>query len=116
MRRIEKALMAAVVALLLCACGSKVHYLDNDDVEVTDVKEVEDGDHLVVHLQFKNQDTSAVNHSVYRVEWFDGDDHPLEATSWRPLILRGGVTAHATERCTKPGAKNYKIVITNDAR
>ena len=111
----KRLLCVLAVLLLACACSSKIDYLDNKDVKLFDVKAVEEDDFLLLHLNFKNSSSSDVNNTVYRVEWFDEDGNFLEQTSWRPVIVKGGVTVRATERSTVPGAKDYRIQISNDA-
>lgn len=108
------AILALVLAAGLTACGSKVNYLDNKDVKVEERHVKEDG-RLVVYLSFKNSSSSDVNHSVYRVEWMDDDGNVLETTSWRPLIVKGGVTVRATERSTVPGVTDFQLQLSNDA-
>lgn len=105
--------LALTALLFLAACGGKrVQYLDNKDVEVASVQETRQGDFLHLRLAFQG-DSSAVRHTVYRVDWLDEDGQVLESTSWRPIIVRGGLLVHATEQSTIPGARSYSIILSN---
>ncbi len=115
MSHCKRLLCVLAVLFMACACSSKIDYVDHDDVEVLDVKAVEEEEFILLHISFKNSSSSDVNRSVYRVEWFDEDENLLEQTSWRPVIVKGGVTVRAIERSTVPGAKDYRVIISNDA-
>ncbi len=116
MRAAGKALLVLVLLSLPAGCGSKVHYLDTTDVEIVSVKERTEDGVVVLNISFQNENSSDVNHSVYRVEWYDEDGNTIESTSWRPLTMRGGATVQVTERSTVPDVDDYKILISNDAR
>lgn len=115
MSRIKFLIIGAFVGLLT-ACGPTTHeYLDNKDVKVQDVKQSKDGDFIVVTAKLVNDDDDDVTNSVYRVIWFDGDEMPIEQSAWRPIIVKGKVPVYIKERSTVPGAKSFKIMISNDA-
>lgn len=101
---------------LLASCGRSTHeYLDNDDVRIKSIKHVEDGDFLVVTAVLVNDDDDDISHSVYRMQWFDDDGMLLEQSSWRPVIVKGKAPVYIKERSTIPGAKEYTLIISNDA-
>ncbi len=113
---------AALVCLLLLpglflACGrSTVHYTDNDDVLVEEITHFKEGEFLVLQATLRNDSSSAVETPVYRVEWFNGEGRLLETTAWRPLIVKGGASQHIRERSTVPGAVEYTLILSTDAR
>jgi len=101
---------------LLASCGRSTHeYLDHDAVTIQSITHVEDGDFLVVSAVLVNDDGDDVNHSVYRMQWFDDDGVLIEQSAWRPVIVKGKAPVHIKERSTVPGAKEYTLIITNDA-
>ncbi|MDL2284486.1 DUF1425 domain-containing protein [Oxalobacter sp. OttesenSCG-928-P03] len=101
---------------LLASCGRSTHeYLDNDDVRIKSIKHTEDGDFLVVNAVLVNDDGDDINHSVYRMLWFDKDGMMIEQSAWRPLIVKGKAPIYIKERSTVPGAKEYTLIISNDA-
>ena len=116
MSRISLFLAVVLLGCLLSACGRSTHvYTDTKDVKVDSIKHVVDGDFLVVTAVLVNKDSGSVQHSVYRMQWFDADGNLLEQSSWRPVIVKGGVEVYVKERSTVPGAKEYTLVISNDA-
>jgi len=101
---------------LLASCGRSTHeYLDNEDVRIESVKHAKDGDFLVVTAMLVNDDDDDIQHSVYRVLWFDGDGILLEQSAWRPVVVKGKAPVYIKERSTVPGAEEFTIVISNDA-
>ena len=109
-------LCLALLMLSLAACGrSSVEYADNKDVEIESIDHKADGDYLVVQAVLRNNDPDDVNRTVYRVEWYDENGFLLEKTGWRPVLVKGGAAVHVRERSTIPGAKDYTLVISNDA-
>jgi uncharacterized protein YcfL len=101
---------------LLVSCGTSTHeYLDNEDVRIESISHVEDGAFLVVSAVLVNDDEDDIQHSVYRMLWFNGDGVLLEQSAWRPIITKGKAPMHVRERSTIPGAKEYTLIISNDA-
>lgn len=101
---------------LLAACGRATHeYLDNEDVRIKSIKHVEDGEFLVVTALLVNSDGDSIQHSVYRMLWFDKDGNLLEQSAWRPVIVKGKAPVYVKERSTVPGAREYTLIISNDA-
>ncbi len=101
---------------LLASCGRSTHeYLDNKDVKVESVKHAKDGEFLVVTAMLVNDDDDDIQHSVYRVLWFDDDGILLEQTAWRPVVIKGGNPVYIKERSTVPGAEEFTIILSNDA-
>lgn len=47
--------------------------------------------------------------------WFDENGAMIEQTSWRPVVVKGGAPVYVKERSTVPGAKEYTLLISNDA-
>lgn len=114
--RVCKALPVLFCLGLLVSCGRATHeYLDNEDVRVESTQKEEDGDFLVVTARLVNDDDDAVQHSVYRVLWFDDDGALLEQSSWRPVTVKGKAPVFVRERSTVPGATEFTILISNDA-
>ena len=112
----------SIFAVLLCGClafagcGRSTHiYTDTKDVKVDTISHVTDGDFLVITAVLVNDDKDSVQHSVYRVLWFDKDGAMIEQTSWRPVIVKGGAPVYIKERSTVPGATEYTVLISNDA-
>lgn len=111
-------LFAALVfcCLAFAGCGRSTHvYTDTKDVKVDSISHVADGDFLVISAVLVNDNKSSVQHSVYRVLWFDKDGAMIEQTAWRPVIVKGGDTVYIKERSTVPGATEYTVLISNDA-
>lgn len=110
---------AAVVLCCLAlaaGCGRSTHvYTDTKDVKIDTISHVVDGDFLVISAVLVNKDAGSVQHSVYRVLWFDKDGAMIEQTSWRPVIVKGGAPVYIKERSTVPGATEYTVLISNDA-
>jgi uncharacterized protein YcfL len=106
------------LALLLVSCGGRnqYEYLDTKAVRIEKISHVEDGPFLVVTAVLRNDSSSAVENPVYRMEWYGDDDMLLEKSSWRPLIVKGGDRVRVTERSTVPGAREYTLIISSDAR
>lgn len=116
MRFIKQYLLPVLLLLALAACGRPTHvYTDTKDVKVDTVSHTADGDFLVVTAKLVNSSDSAVNNSVYRIQWFDADGNLLEQSSWRPVVVKGGAPVYVKERSTVPGAKEFTILISNDA-
>jgi len=100
----------------LSACGRPTtEYTDNKDVRIESIVHKVDGEFLVVYAVLRNNDRDDVNNSVYRMEWYDAQGFLLEKSNWRPLKVKGGAAVHVRERSTIPGAKEYTLVISNDA-
>lgn len=116
MSRIKLLTVLAVVCMAFAGCGRATHmYTDTKDVKVDSVSHKTDGDFLVISAVLVNKDTDSVQHSVYRVLWFDEDGAMIEQTAWRPVIVKGGEPRYIKERSTVPGATEYTILISNDA-
>lgn len=112
-RSLALLLLALTVLFLAAACGSKrVRYLDGKDVTLASAQETRQGGFLSLRLGFQGT-SSGVYHTVYRVDWLDEDGEVMESTSWRPVIVRGGLMVHATEQSTVPGARSYTVVLSN---
>ena len=108
-----RTLIFFLALLFLTACGSKqVQYLDSKEVTVTYLQEMRKGDYLVLRLGFQG-DSSSVYHSIYRVDWLDKDGQVVDSTSWRPIIVRGGLMVHATEQAMIPGVISYTVIVSN---
>lgn len=107
----------ALLCLLAGGCGGRPthRYTDTKDVKIDTISHVVDGDFLVVTALLVNADDGAVRHSVYRMQWFDETGGLLEQSSWRPVIVKGDSPVYIKERSTMPGAKEYTLVISNDA-
>ncbi len=116
MSRISFLTAALFCCLALAGCGRATHvYTDTKDVKIDSINHVEDGDFLVVSAVLVNSDKDSIQHSVYRVLWFDKDGVMIEQTSWRPVIVKGGAPVYIKERSTVPGATEYTVLISNDA-
>ena len=116
MSRISLFALAAVCFLALAGCGRSTHiYTDTKDVKVDSITHVADGDFLVISAVLVNDDDDEIQHSVYRVLWFDKDGVMIEQTAWRPVIVKGGAPVYIKERSTVPGATEYTVLISNDA-
>lgn len=116
MSRIKLLVVLAVVCLAFAGCGRSTHmYTDSKDVKVDSVNHTVDGEFLVLSAVLVNKDKGSVQHSVYRVLWFDEDGAMIEQTAWRPVIVKGGEPKYIKERSTVPGATEYTILISNDA-
>lgn len=116
MSRISTLLAVIAMAFLLAACGRATHlYTDNKDVKIDSISHVQDGDFLLVTAKLINDDDDDVTHSVYRMLWFDDKGTLLEQSAWRPVIVKGGAPVYVKERSTVPGAKEYTLLISNDA-
>lgn len=113
-----KIFIVAALALSLAACGGdarpEYEYSGNKDlrVEKIDKRQIEGG-FMEVSITFRNKSKSDVNYPKYRVHWFDESGFLIEQTSWRPLRIKGGAAMYARERSTKPGAKEFTVVISN---
>ncbi len=109
-------LLALLCMGLLVSCGRSTHeYLDNKDVRIKSIQHVKDGDFLVVTAMLVNDDEDDVQHSVYRMQWFDKDGTLLEQSAWKPVIVKGKAPVYIKERSTVPGAKDYTLILSNDA-
>lgn len=101
---------------LLVSCGRSTHeYLDNKDVRIKSIQHVKEGEFLVVTAVLVNDDDDDIQHSVYRMLWFDKDGMLLEQSAWRPVIVKGKTPVYIKERSVVPGAKDYTLIISNDA-
>ncbi len=108
--------VAALCCLVIAGCGRSTHiYTDTKDVKVDEISHVADGDFLVINAVLVSKDEDSIQHSVYRVLWFDKDGTMLEQTAWRPVIVKGGAPVYIKERSTVPGATEYTVLISNDA-
>lgn len=102
--------------LVLAGCGRSTHvYTDTKAVKIDSISHAADGDFLVVSAVLVNNDGDTVNHSVYRMLWFDKNGAMIEQTAWRPVVVKGGAPVYVKERSTVPGAKEYTLLISNDA-
>lgn len=116
MLRISILAAVAFSFLLLAGCGKSTYeYTDSKDVKIDAINHVEDGDFLIVTAVLENKSSSAINHSVYRMLWFDTNGVLIEQSSWRPVIVKGGAQVYIKERSTVPGAMEYKLLLSNDA-
>ena len=116
MSRINFSIILLCCCLAFAGCGRETHvYTDTKDVEVESISHVVDGDFLVLSAKLVNDDDDSIQHSVYRVLWFDKDGMMIEQTSWRPVIVKGGDPVYIKERSTVPGATEYTVIISNDA-
>lgn len=114
-----KKLSRAALFLALCllaACGRpEYEYADNEDVKVENIiSRPLEGGFLEVYAELRNNSRNDVNTTTYRLSWFDADGVLLEQTSWRPVRVTRGAPAHVRERSTKPGAKDFTLVIANE--
>lgn len=120
MSRISLVMLAALLCLgLLSACGKdarpEYEYADNKDVRIEKIEKREiDGGFMEISITFRNKNKKDLNHPKYRVHWFDSGGIMLEQTSWRPLRIKGGAAMYARERSTRPGAKEFTVVISNE--
>lgn len=102
--------------LVLAGCGRSTHvYTDSKAVKIDAISHVTDGDFLVVSAVLVNDDDDEINHAVYRMLWFDENGAMIEQSSWRPVVVKGGAPVYVKERSTVPGAKEYTLLISNDA-
>lgn len=102
--------------LLLAGCGRATHqYTDTKDVKIDSIGHMEDGAFLVVTAVLVNKSGGAVQHSVYRMLWFDENGTMIEQSAWRPVVVKGGAPIYIKERSTVPGAKEYTLLLSNDA-
>lgn len=116
MSHIKKILLLLLCLGILAGCGRSTHeYLDNNDVKIKSIKHVEDGDFLIVNAVLVNNDGDDIQHSVYRMLWFDKDGMLTEQSAWRPVIVKGKAPVYIKERSTVPGAVEYTLIISNDA-
>jgi uncharacterized protein YcfL len=120
MSRISLLPVFVPIFILCCAlaagCGRPAYqYTDTKDVKIDSISHVQDGDFLVVTAVLVNADDDEIQHSVYRMLWFDADGMLIEQSSWRPVIVKGGTPVYVKERSTVPGATEYTLVISNDA-
>lgn len=119
MSRISLTLFIALLALsFLAACSDarpEYEYADNKDVKVENIQKRElEGGFLEISITFRNKSKGDLNHPKYRVHWFDASGFLVEQTSWRPLRIKGGAAMYARERSTKPGIKEFTVVISNE--
>lgn len=116
MSRISVFALLVGCCLALAACGRPAYtYTDNKDVKVDSISHTQDGDFLVINAVLVNSSKGDIQHSVYRVQWFDKDGALVEETAWRPVIVKGGAPVYIKERSTVPGAAEYTVLISNDA-
>lgn len=121
MSRIKEAPIKWILAFvfscfILAGCGRATHvYTDTKAVKIDSISHIADGDFLVVSAVLVNNDNGKINHSVYRMLWFDENGAMIEQTSWRPVVVKGGAPVYVKERSTVPGAKEYTLLISNDA-
>lgn len=106
----------ALFCLIAAGCGRSTHvYTDTKAVKIDSITHATDGEFLVVTAILVNKDKGEINHSVYRMLWFDEKGAMIEQTSWRPVVVKGGAPVYVKERSTVPGAKEYTLLISNDA-
>ena len=116
MQRISFSALVLCGFLVLAGCGRATHiYTDNKDVSIDAISHVADGDFLIMTATLVNSDDDAIQHSVYRVLWFDKNGAMIEQTAWRPVIVKGGAPVYIKERSTVPGVTEYTVLISNDA-
>lgn len=117
MSHIKVLIAAALTALLLIACSDarpEYEYAGNKDVKIESIdKRQIEGGFMEISITFRNKSKGDVNYPKYRVHWFDESGFMIEQSSWRPLRIQGGAAMYARERSTKPGAKEFTVVISN---
>lgn len=119
MSRISIMLLVALLSFgLLTACGGNTRpeyeYADNKDVKIENIDKRDiEGGFMEISITFRNKSKKDLNYPKYRVHWFDASGFLLEQSSWRPLRIKGGAAMYARERSTKPGAKDFTVVISN---
>ena len=102
--------------LVLAGCGRETHlYMDNKDVKVDSISHVAEGDFLIVNAVLVSSSSDGVTNAVYRMQWFDERGALIEQSAWRPIIVKSKVPIYVRERSTVPGAKEYTLLISNDA-
>ena len=117
MSHIKVFIAAALCLVFLAACSDarpEYEYAGNKDVQIEkiDKRQIEGG-FMEISITFRNKSKSDVNYPKYRIHWFDESGFLIEQTSWRPLRVKGGAAMYARERSTKPGVKEFTVVISN---
>ncbi|CAK7063847.1 MAG: hypothetical protein DELT_01550 [Desulfovibrio sp.] len=116
MLRTKLFLVLVFSCIVLAGCGRATHiYTDTKAVKIDSISHVKDGNFLVVSAVLINNDDDEINHAVYRMLWFDENGAMIEQSSWRPVVVKGGMPVHVKMRSTVPGAKDYTLYISNDA-
>lgn len=112
-----KLALCLAICLLVAACGRpEYEYADTKDVVIEDVSSRNiQGDFMEISFTLRSKSNDERRTSYYRVHWFDKDGFMVEQTSWRPVSLRGRAPVTQRERSTKPGIKDFTIVISNKA-
>lgn len=91
---------------------SKVSFVDDMDVIVSDIKTVREGKFLKIMVEFMNANNGKNEDFVYKIEWYDENGMPKETTSWRSKRVVGNQKLKIVEMSTTTGIVDYKIIIS----
>ncbi len=91
---------------------SKVSFVDDMDVLVSDLRAFKETNYLKVMIEFMNADDGANREFVYQIEWYDQNGIPKETTSWRPQRVVGNQKVKVVEMATLPSIVDYKVIIS----
>jgi len=91
---------------------SKVSFVDDMDVLVSDLRAFKESNYLKVMIEFMNADDGANREFVYQIEWYDQNGIPKETTSWRPQRVVGNQKIKVVEMATLPSIVDYKVIIS----
>ena len=113
--------VAALLGFCLClaACGGRpqYEYADNKDVLVENINSrVLEGGFMEVSAELRNNNRNDVNTTRYQMQWFDQNGFLLEKSSWRPVRVTRGAPEYVRVRSTKPGVKDFTLVISSEAQ
>lgn len=119
MSHIKTLLLISLLSFgLLAGCaGSRpeYEYSGSKAVKIENIeKRAIEGGFLEISITFRNRSSGNTNFTKYRVNWFDENGFLLEQTTWRPLRVQGGAAMYARERTTKPGVKDFTVVIATE--
>lgn len=106
-----------VLALLAGCAGSRpeYEYSGSKAVKIENIeKRALEGGFMEISITFRNRSSGSTNFTKYRVNWFDESGFLLEQTTWRPLRVQGGAAMYARERTTKPGVKDFTVIIATE--